>query len=76
MKGRGAMGSEKKIRVMLLVIADIILINVAYLISFYIRLGSVYNEIYNDIYVRYLPLILITYIGMLALLKCTGVFGG
>lgn len=69
MKGRGAMGSEKKIRVMLLVIADIILINVAYLISFYIRLGSVYNEIYNDIYVRYLPLILITYIGMLALFK-------
>ena len=69
MKGRGAMGSEKKIRVMLLVIADIILINVAYLISFYIRLGSVYNEIYNDIYVIYLPLILITYIGMLALFK-------
>lgn len=63
------MGSEKKIRVMLLIIADIILINVAYLISFYIRLGSVYNDIYNDIYVKYLPLILTTYIGMLALFK-------
>ena len=33
------MESEKKIRGILLVIADIILINVAYIISFYIRLG-------------------------------------
>ena len=45
------MGSEKKIGRVLLAIVDIILINVAYLISFYIRLGSVYDEIYNDIYV-------------------------
>ena len=62
------MGNEKRLRGILLAIADIILINVAYMISFYIRLGYVYDEIYNDIYVKYLPLILITYIGMLALL--------
>ena len=63
------MGNEKRLRGILLAIADIILINVAYMISFYIRLGYVYDEIYNDIYVKYLPLILITYIGMLALFK-------
>lgn len=63
------MGSEKRIRLILLAIADIILINVAYMISFYIRLGYVYDEIYNDIYVKYLPLILMTYVGMLALFK-------
>ncbi|MBM6861961.1 polysaccharide biosynthesis protein, partial [Clostridium saudiense] len=53
----------------MLVIMDIILINIAYMISFYIRLGSIYNEVYNDIYVTYLPLILISYIGILALFK-------
>ena len=63
------MGNEKRLRGILLAIADIILINVAYMISFYIRLGYVYDEIYNDIYVKYLPLILITYIGMLTLFK-------
>lgn len=63
------MGSEKRIRLILLAIVDIILINLAYMISFYIRLGYVYDEIYNDIYVKYLPLILITYVGMLALFK-------
>ena len=63
------MGNEKRLRGILLAIADIIRINVAYMISFYIRLGYVYDEIYNDIYVKYLPLILITYIGMLALFK-------
>ena len=63
------MTSEKKLKSILLIIVDIILINVAYLVSFYIRLGTVYNEIYNDIYVRYLPLILISYIGMLAVFK-------
>lgn len=63
------MGSEKKIKLALLVMGDIILINIAYIISFYIRLGAVYNDIYNDIYVKYLPLILIIYIGMLALFK-------
>ena len=63
------MGSEKKLKSILLVIADIILINVAYLVSFYIRLGTVYNEIYNDIYVAYLPLILLSYVGLLAMFK-------
>lgn len=69
MKGRVFMGSEKKIKLLLLGIIDIVLINIAYIISFYIRLGSVYDEIYNDIYVKYVPLILFTYIGMLALFK-------
>ena len=63
------MGNEKRLRVILLSIADVIFINLAYMISFYIRLGYVYNDIYNDIYVKYLPLILVTYIGMLALFK-------
>ena len=63
------MGNEKKLRIFLLVIMDIILINIAYMVSFYIRIGSIYNEVYNDIYVTYLPLILITYIGMLAAFK-------
>ena len=69
MKGRVFMGSEKKIKLLLLGIMDIVLINIAYIISFYIRLGSVYDEIYNDIYVKYVPLILFTYIGMMALFK-------
>lgn len=69
MKGRILMGSEKKMKLLLLGIIDVILINIAYIISFYIRLGNVYDEIYNDIYVKYVPLILITYIGMLALFK-------
>lgn len=69
MKGRVFMGSEKKIKLLLLGIIDIVLINIAYIISFYIRLGSVYDEIYNDIYVKYVPLILFTYIGMMALFK-------
>lgn len=69
MKGRIFMGSEKNIKLLLLGIIDVVLINIAYIISFYIRLGSVYDEIYNDIYVKYVPLILITYIGMLALFK-------
>lgn len=64
------MGNDKKrLRIFLLLIMDIILINIAYMISFYIRLGSIYNEVYNDIYVTYLPLILISYIGMLAIFK-------
>lgn len=60
---------NNKFKVLMLLIMDIILINVAYMISFYIRLGTVYNEVYNDIYVTYLPFILITYIGMLAIFK-------
>ena len=63
------MEHENKFKVLILVIMDIILINVAYMISFYIRLGSIYNEVYNDIYVTYLPFILFTYIGILALFK-------
>lgn len=63
------MEHNNKLKVFMLVIMDIILINIAYMISFYIRLGSIYNEVYNDIYVTYLPLILISYIGILALFK-------
>lgn len=64
------MGNDKKrLRIFLLLMMDIILINIAYMVSFYIRLGSIYNEVYNDIYVTYLPLILISYIGMLAIFK-------
>lgn len=63
------MGNEKKLKSILLIIADIILINVAYLVSFYIRLGKGYNPIYNDIYVTYLPLILLSYVGLLAIFK-------
>lgn len=63
------MEHKNKFKVLMLVIIDIILINVAYMVSFYIRLGSIYNEVYNDIYVTYLPLILISYIGILALCK-------
>lgn len=61
--------NNSKLKVFMLVIMDVILINIAYMISFYIRLGSIYNELYNDIYVTYLPLILISYIGILALFK-------
>lgn len=63
------MEHENKFKILMLVMLDIILINVAYMFSFYIRLGSIYNEVYNDIYVTYLPLILISYIGILALFK-------
>ena len=63
------MEHKNRLKVFMLVIMDIILINVAYMVSFYIRLGSIYNEVYNDIYVTYLPLILISYIGILALFK-------
>ena len=63
------MERDNKFKIIMLVIADIILINVAYMISFYIRLGSIYNEIYNDIYVTYLPFILLTYVGMLVIFK-------
>ncbi|SCK03891.1 UDP-glucose 4-epimerase [uncultured Clostridium sp.] len=61
--------NNSKLKVFMLVIMDVILINIAYMISFYIRLGSIYNDLYNDIYVTYLPLILITYVGMLAIFK-------
>lgn len=63
------MEHENKFKILMLIIMDIVLINVAYMISFYIRLGSIYNDVYNDIYVTYLPLILITYVGMLAIFK-------
>ncbi len=70
LKGRMIMGNDKKrLRIFLLLMMDIILINIAYMVSFYIRLGSIYNEVYNDIYVTYLPLILISYIGVLAIFK-------
>lgn len=63
------MEQNDKLKVFMLVIMDVILINIAYMISFYIRLGSIYNEVYNNIYVTYLPFILISYIGILALFK-------
>lgn len=63
------MEHKNKLKVFMLIIMDIVLINVAYMISFYIRLGSIYNDLYNDIYVTYLPLILVTYVGMLAIFK-------
>ena len=63
------MENKKIFKMSMLIITDIILINIAYLISFYIRLGTVYNEVYNDIYVTYVPLIVVSYVGILALFK-------
>ena len=60
---------KKNMKLALLVITDIVLINLAYIISFYIRIGTIYSELYNNIFVSYIPLILITYIGMLAIFK-------
>ena len=41
------MEHENKFKILMLIIMDIILINLAYMISFYIRLGSIYNELYK-----------------------------
>lgn len=63
------MGKENRFKAFLLMIVDILLINVAYLASFYIRLGFNYPTIYTDIYKKNIFLILIIYIVMLWIFK-------
>lgn len=63
------MGKEKRLKAFLLIIIDIILINIAYLSSIYIRLGFNFPIIYMDIYKKYIPLVIIIYIIMLWIFK-------
>ena len=63
------MGNQKRITAFLLMVIDILIINFSYLISYYVRLGWVFDPIYLEIYLKYLPIILITYIFMLGIFK-------
>ncbi|MBU3108865.1 polysaccharide biosynthesis protein [Clostridium gasigenes] len=63
------MGKENKLKALLLMIVDIILINGAYLASLSIRLGYNYPPIYTDIYKKNIFLTIIIYIVMLWIFK-------
>lgn len=63
------MNKIKKWRVPLLLIADIIFINIAYLFSFIVRFDFNIPNDYVQSYIRMLPIILLSYIIPLALFK-------
>lgn len=63
------MNKIKKWRVPLLLIADIIFINIAYLFSFIVRFDFNISNDYVQSYIRMLPIILLSYIIPLALFK-------
>ena len=63
------MESIKGLKTFLLVLIDIIIIMLSYMVSIYIRLGWSFDEIYLDVFWKYIPVILLIYISMLILFK-------
>lgn len=63
------MGKSKKIKSVLLILIDIFLINVAYLLSFYIRYEFNVRAEHIGIYIKTLPVIIAIYIIALSIFK-------
>ncbi|NKF08500.1 polysaccharide biosynthesis protein [Clostridium gasigenes] len=63
------MGKGKKIKCLLLILIDIFLINVAYLLSFYIRYEFNVRSEHIDIYINTLPIIIAIYVIALSIFK-------
>ena len=63
------MGKGKKIKCLLLILIDIFLINVAYLLSFYIRYEFNIRSEHIDIYIHTLPIIIAIYVIALSIFK-------
>lgn len=63
------MGNEKKIKIVLLMLIDIFLINVAYLIGFYARFSFNVEMVYIVKYFELIPLILLLYLVPMYFLK-------
>ena len=59
------MRAKENMKGILLFICDVVAINLAYIMSFYIRIGNLSNEVYKKIYISYIPLILVIYIFMI-----------
>lgn len=63
------MDNVKKHKTFLLVLIDTLIIILSYIASIYIRLGWRFDQIYVDIFVKYLPVIVSIYIIMLAIFR-------
>lgn len=56
------MGRNSKIKGLIFLLIDIILINLAYVLSFYIRFTSLVPKNYTEAYLKFMPLIVLAYI--------------
>ena len=63
------MESIKGLKTFLLVLIDIIIIMLSYMVSIYIRLGWNFDQIYLDVFWKYITIIILIYISMLLIFK-------